>query len=128
MQNGIRKMCSSVFHFAFLILHSIANRHRAKALSILWLCLENSLCCCEACDRNAKRRATHVVQSNLIAEGYRARFAAMLAADADLEIGLDAATALRSHTNKLPHTFTIKHLKGIVRQYLVLDVIREETI
>src|SRR5207245_1736790 len=48
-------------------------------------------------DRDAERRARHVVQARVMEELDRARVAAVLAADAHLQLRLDLAAAPRAH-------------------------------
>src|SRR5260363_68666 len=52
----------------------------------------------EARDRHTIGRARHVVHADLVAERDRGRIAAMLAADADLEVGPRGAAADRKST------------------------------
>src|SRR5207244_712443 len=52
----------------------------------------------------------------------RAWIAAVLAADADLQIRLHAATALGAEAHQLAHAVAVQHLKRIFGHDLVLDV------
>src|ERR1043166_4798652 len=80
----------------------------------------------EAGDGHAERRAGDVVEADEVAEGYRARLAAVLAADADLEAGLRRAPALRADLHQLADAVAVQDLERVVGQNLHLDVLREE--
>src|SRR5882724_8091509 len=59
-------------------------------------------------DRNHERRARHVRHAHLVTELHRRRLAAVLAADAHLEIGSGAAAALDAHSNEFTNPFLIE--------------------
>src|SRR4051812_37794439 len=77
-------------------------------------------------DRHAERRAANVVEPDLVAEGYRAGLAAVLAADADLKPRLGCAPERRPGLDQLPDAVPVQHLERVVRQDFVLDVLGEE--
>src|SRR5262245_14189803 len=80
----------------------------------------------EASDRGAERGGANVVETNLVAEGDRLGIAAVLAADADLEIRASLATALDGNPHHRADALAVKHLEWVVRQNAVLDVVAEK--
>src|SRR3954447_11381637 len=58
-------------------------------------------------DRHAERRARHVVEPDLVAEGDRGRVAAVLAADADLELGAGLAPAFDADAHQFADTLPV---------------------
>src|SRR5207244_2657569 len=58
-------------------------------------------------DRDAVRRRAHVVEPHLVKEVDRRRVAAVLAADADLEIAPRPTPALDADANEIAHAFDI---------------------
>src|SRR5687767_11662499 len=58
-------------------------------------------------DRNALRRTTYVVEPDAMAELDAGGFAAMLAADPDLEIGALRTSFRRSHLHELAHAVLV---------------------
>ena len=50
----------------------------------------------------------------------------MFAADADFEIGFDAAAALCGDAHQLAHAFAIEHLKRIVGKDFAIDISRQK--
>src|SRR6185503_14068046 len=56
-------------------------------------------------DRNHERRARHVRHAHLVTELHRRRLAAVLAADADLEVGPRAPPALDADPDQLADPF-----------------------
>ena len=71
---------------------------------------------CKTRDRHAERRAGDVVQSGIVAELDRARFAAVLAADAALEFGLYTAALEYGLAHELTHAVLIEYLERVVFQ------------
>src|SRR5215510_5470591 len=67
----------------------------------------------EAGDGNAERRAGDVVERELMAEGDRGRVAAVLAADADLELGARLAAALDADAHQFAHALAVDGDEGI---------------
>ena len=61
-----------------------------------------------------------------MAEGDRARLAAVLAADTELELGLDAAAALDRDLHQLADTLGVEHLERVALEDAVLEVEGEE--
>ena len=61
-----------------------------------------------------------------MAEGDGARLAAVLTADAYLEVRLNAAPALRADLDELADAVAVEDLERVVGQHLRLDVDREE--
>jgi hypothetical protein len=56
----------------------------------------------------------------------RRGLAAVLSADAHLEVRLALASLPRGHLDELADTVTIEDLERIIREYAVLDVSRQE--
>src|SRR5262245_59336866 len=67
----------------------------------------------EAGDGNAERRAGDVVEREFMAEGDRGRVAAVLAADADLELGARLAAALDADAHQFAHALAVDGDEGI---------------
>src|SRR5260221_13263771 len=67
-------------------------------------------------DRHAERRAGHVVEPDLVAEHNRRRIAAVLTADADLEVPAHLAAALDADPNQRPDTVAVDRHERIARQ------------
>lgn len=67
----------------------------------------------DASDGHAEGRAGDVVHAETGAELHGAGLAAVLAADADFEIGTGCTTFLYSHSYKLTNTYLIEYLEGI---------------
>ena len=62
----------------------------------------------EAGDRDAEGRARDVVETRLLAEGDRGRIAAVLAADAELEVGAGRAAALGGDGDEFADAFGVQ--------------------
>src|SRR3954454_19087369 len=86
--------------------------------------------CClrrrEACDWHAEGIAGDVVHSQAIAEDDRGGVPAVLAANAELEIGPRLAAEIAGHRDELPDTRLIQYLERIVLDDPVLQVVRQE--
>src|SRR5579883_1232091 len=70
----------------------------------------------EARDRNAERRARDVVESDEVAELDRGRIAAVLAADAELEVLAHLAAALARDRDQFADAFAVDRDERIDRQ------------
>src|SRR5262245_43097303 len=77
-------------------------------------------------DRQAERRAGHVVEAGLVAELDRAGVAAVLAADPDLQAGRHGAPASDSEPDQLAHALLVERLERVVRQEAALEVRGQE--
>src|SRR4051794_18795820 len=77
----------------------------------------------EACDRNAERRARHVVEPDLVAERDRVGITAVLTADAELDCGSRRATTLATHAHELADALDVELVERIRRQQLLLEVL-----
>ena len=64
----------------------------------------------ESGDRHPERRARHIVEPDIVAERDRRRVAAMLTADADLQLFLHPAAALNADANQLANTLLVDRL------------------
>src|SRR4051794_3164361 len=79
----------------------VAAERRARVTLRVRSVVERRLRGGEAGDRHAVRRARHVVEPGAMAERDRARLAAVLAADADLEAGTGAPPFLDGDRDEL---------------------------
>src|SRR5207247_907275 len=77
-------------------------------------------------DRDHERRARHVRHADLVAELDRRRLTAVLATDADLEVGPRAAAPLDADLDELPDALLIENREGVERQEPFLKIVREE--
>ena len=80
----------------------------------------------EARERDAVRGAAHVVEADLVAELDRARLAAVLAADAELDVRLRLAAALDADAHEVADAFLVEHLERVPLEHAVLEVEGEE--
>ena len=80
----------------------------------------------EAGDGHAVGRAGDVVKPDLLAEGDRSRVAAMLAANAELDVRTGRPAALRCDAHQLAHAFGIQRDEGILRDELLRHVVVHE--
>src|SRR5450830_43169 len=82
----------------------------------------------EPCDRDAERRAAHVVHAGAVAELDALGIAAVLAADAHLEVGPGAATPLDAHLHELADALLVEGRERVGRPDLLLlgEVEREK--
>src|SRR5207245_2594896 len=87
---------------------------------------ERRLCRREARQRNAVRRARHVVETELVAESDALRLAAVLPADAHLQIRLRRPTALDRDAHQVTHAALIERLERIPFQHALLEIEGEE--
>src|SRR5665647_2110090 len=80
------------------------------------------------CHRDAERRAAHVVHAGAVAELDALGIAAVLAADAHLEVGPGAAAPLDAHLHELADALLVEGRERVGRPDLLLlgDVEREE--
>src|SRR5277367_1547553 len=88
---------------------------------------ERGLCCGEPRDRHAIGRARDVIEADLVAERHRSRIAAMLAADADLEIGPRLAAARDADLDQFADAVAIDRDERIDLQNSLGDVGAEES-
>ena len=79
----------------------------------------------EAGHRHAERRAGHVVEADPLALVDRRRVAAVLAADADLEVRARRAALVHGHLH-LVGDHVVQGLERVLREDPVLDVLEEE--
>src|SRR5689334_8176140 len=73
-------------------------------------------------DRHAVWAARDVVQAHLVAKHHAAWLAAMLAADADLQVRAGRAATLGAELHELADALLVEHLERVVFQQLALDV------
>src|SRR5881392_659669 len=76
--------------------------------------------------RNAVRRAAHVVEAEPVAETDRARVSAVLTADAELQIGSRLPAALDGDLHQLADTVEVERLEGIRVEHPVLQIEGQE--
>src|SRR5215470_4027396 len=70
----------------------------------------------EASDRNPKRRARNVVEPDFVTKRHRGGIAAVLAANAELEVWARPAAALRRDLHQLADALAVDRHKRIDRQ------------
>src|SRR5205814_5387133 len=87
---------------------------------------QRRLCRGQPRDRHAIGRAGHVVEPGLVTEKYRGRVAAMLAADAKLELGPRLAATLGRDVDQFAHALDIERGEGIMLEDAALLVLFEE--
>src|ERR1051326_7156252 len=80
----------------------------------------------EAGDRYAERRAGNVIEPDLVAEGDRGGIAAVLAANAELDIGPHLLPALDRDAHQFAHAVAIERDERIDRQDALARVDAEE--
>src|SRR2546430_5835105 len=77
-------------------------------------------------DGDHERRARHVGHAHLVTELDRRGLAAVLAADADLEVGPRPPSALDADLDQLTDALLVEHGEGVGRQQVLLQVLRQE--
>src|SRR5205085_12583721 len=80
----------------------------------------------EAGKRDAVRRAAHVVEADRVAELDGARLAAVLAADAELDLRLRLAAALDADAHEVADALLVEDLERVPREDAVLEIEGEE--
>src|SRR5689334_10607392 len=83
---------------------------------------QGSLRCGKPCDRHAERGARHVVEADLVAERDRSRIAAMLAANADLELAARLAPPFDADAHQFADALLVNGDKGIAGNDAALRV------
>lgn len=81
---------------------------------------------CEPCDRHAVRRAGNIVQTDLVAELDGRRIAAVLAADAAMQVGTGASAEFDSHLHQFADADLVELGKRVELVDLVLVIRRQE--
>jgi hypothetical protein len=79
-------------------------------------CAECGLRRGEPRDRHPERRTRHVIKPNLVTEGDRGRIAAVLAANAELELAADFAAPLASDADQFADAVAIERNERVARQ------------
>ena len=99
----------------------------AKAESLFRsLFLNGSLSSSQTCDRHTEGAAGNIVQAYIVAELNGGRIAAVLAADAEMDVRTGLAAQLSSHLNQLAYAVLIQMCEGIGLIDLLLIVIIQE--
>ena len=93
---------------------------------LLPLTANGSLSSGEAGDRDAERRAGHIVQTDLVAELDGCRVAAVLAADTYVELRVDGLAELDGHIHELAYAGLVELCERIVLKDLGVIVSGEE--
>src|SRR6266545_1270596 len=88
--------------------------------------LELGLCRRKPGDGNHERGAGDIRHADPVAELHRGRLAAVLAADADLEMGPDLPAPLDADLHHLADPLLVEHGERVGRQQLLVEVEREE--
>src|SRR6476646_1777155 len=89
-------------------------------------CASRGQCCLSGSnpsDWYSKGGAGHVVHPQAIAKSYGGRLAPVLSANPELEVRPNAAAELARHADQLTHSHLIQHLKGIILDNPVLQII-----
>ena len=86
----------------------------------------SSLSGSQTCDRHTEGRAADVVQTDIVAELHARGVAAVLAADAQTQIGTGLAAVVGSHLDQLATADLIQMLERIALVDLVLVVCAQE--
>ena len=76
--------------------------------------------------RDAVGRAGHVLEPELVAERDRGRLSPVLAADAHLQVVLDASAAFDRDPHQVPHPALVDRLERVPLEHAVLEVARQE--
>ena len=90
---------------------------RINLSALLSLLLENSLRSRQSCRGNPVGRAAYIVKPDEMAELHTLRLAAMLAADADLQVGSRLSSVLNANLHQPTDPPSIDNLERINRQY-----------
>src|SRR5688572_8703621 len=90
------------------------------------LVLQLRLRCREPRNRHSIRRARHVIEAAGAEEADRVGVTAVLAAHAHLQILIRRAAALRAEADELADALLIDRLERILRQDLLVDVLRKK--
>src|SRR5262245_45222603 len=90
------------------------------------LFLERCLRRGEPGERHAIRRAGDVVEAEAVAERDRLGLAAVLAADAHLQVFLHAPASLDGDPHQVAHPGLVERLERVALEHAVLEVAREE--
>ena len=77
-------------------------------------------------ERDAVGRAADVVEPEQVAELDRRRLAPVLAADAELEVGLGAAPALDADAHQVADAITVERLERVALDDAVFEIERQE--
>ena len=77
----------------------------------------------QAGDGNAEGRTAHIVETGNVAELDGAWLAAMLATDADLQLGARLSSLADAHLDPLADTIPIQRLEGVAGQDAALDIV-----
>ena len=88
--------------------------------------LDGSLGSSQTCDRHTEGRAADVVQTNIVAELDAGRIAAVLAADAQTQVGTGLTAVMCSHLDQLADADLVQMLERIALVDLVLVVCAQE--
>src|SRR3954468_5565318 len=88
----------------------------------------SGLCSRQTRRQHTERRARYVVHADLVTELDRRRFAAVFAADANLQLRIGLAALLHAHANKLSYAFAIENGKRILLQDALAQVRRQELV
>src|SRR5579862_1485541 len=101
---------------------SAAGGHVVRQACLLEGCLRGG----EPGERHAKRRAGDIVEPEPVAERDRARLAAVLAADAELERRLFRPAALDRDPHQPADALLVEHLERVALEHAVVQVARQE--
>ena len=91
-----------------------------------WISLQRRVCGRHSGDRHPEGRAADVVETRLVEKDDRGRISAVLAADADLQVGAGLAALLHAQANQLADAPGVEGLEGIGRDEPALDIAWQE--
>src|SRR4051812_6685231 len=80
----------------------------------------------ETRERDAVRGAAHVVEADLVTELDRARLAAVLAADAELDVRLRLAATLDADAHEVADSVPVEHLERVPLEHALFEVEGQE--
>src|SRR5437588_10933723 len=99
----------------------------SERLLVAHCCAERGLRRRQTRDWHAEGRARNVIELGAVAEGHALRIAAVLAADAELDIRPRPATALSCNLDQRADAALIERHERIMLQDAALDVVRQES-
>src|SRR5699024_8714880 len=85
-------------------------------------CFNSSLSSSQTGNRNTEGRAGNIGQANIVAELNGGRVAAMLAADAQFDVGTGLTAQVGSHLHQFANAVLVQFRKGIVLVDLLVVV------
>src|SRR5579872_6834468 len=100
--------------------------YRSGSLPRLLLAFKSRLGSRKSSDGHSERRAGDVVQANLVAELDAVRFAAVFAANADLEVAIGTSAPLDADFHQSANAVEVDHLERVLWHEIEFDVVADE--